>query len=309
MNGRGYSGHYRRQRRRRGLPPVLIIALVTVALLLAIFLIVGNALNNKTQNQPSVTTPANTETEQSKPLPQSVQCFVLDIEGESAYATQTNISKHAESGTRALSVKVKGADGAVLFNSNVAKEFGKQSGSFIEMSTVVSRAKAQGMYVSAYFELDFISEENFDLRTAKLGYEAALVSELVTSGVDDVMISAGEAKSENIPELIRFAENIKAVNKNAKIGIALKSELYAGSESAMNIDSLNAVYDILGIDLSKPPSEGMTEYIEGALSRNLYYILRYNARVILPGLSDAAQANAISGVVSSNSITNYQYVK
>ena len=98
MNGRGYATGYRPKRRRKRRSPIIIVILISLALLLALFLIVGNLLNDKVQEAPSVTTDA-TQNDQSKPAPpRSVQCVVLDIEGEAAYETQTNITKLVESG-------------------------------------------------------------------------------------------------------------------------------------------------------------------------------------------------------------------
>ncbi len=308
MNGRGYRGRYRPVRRRRGISPLVVIISVVLAALLILFIIIGNVLNKKTQAPPKTTTGVTTDTEAPKPVPPSYKCVLLDIEGGGASQTQSNITKLAGGGATALSVKAKGADKTLLYSSTVAKSFGKPTASSLEMSTLVSRAKGQGMHVSVYFSLDFASVENVDVRLATLGYESALVSELFASGVDDVIISSPDIKLENIDELCGFAENVRSANKNATLGIALSSELYASAESAIAIDKLLEVYDILGLDLSKAPSEDTAKYIEGALSGNLYYILRYNARVILPSLPDAAASAAIGEVISSNSITNYQYV-
>lgn len=308
MNGRGYRGRYRPARRRRGISPLVVIISVALAALLILFIILGNLLNKKTQTPPKITTGITTGTESPKPVPLSYKCVLLDIEGEGASQTQSNITKLANNGAGALSVKAKGADKTLLYSSTVAKSFGKSTASSLEMSTLVSRAKGQGMHVSVYFPLEFPSVENADIRLAMLGYESALVSELFASGVDDVVISSSDIKLENIDELCRFAANVKSVNENVNLGIALNSELYAATDSALAIDKLLEVYDILGLDLSKAPTEDTAKYIERALSGNLYYILRYNARVIVPSLADAAASAAIGEVISSNSITNYQYV-
>ena len=310
MNGKSYSGRYRPSSyRRKRIPPVLIFILFIVVLLVAAFLIIGNLLNDKTEEAGKPASTSDGDLPQSKPTPTSVICQVLDIEGEASSQTNNNLAALAQRGAAAVSVKVNGSDSKILYDSDVAKAFGFQSGGFIEMSTIVSRAQSRGIYVSAYFKLGFMSEKNNDVRAAKLGYEAALVGEMCAAGVGDVMIYAPDATSENYVELVRLANNVKAVMPNAKIGIALKSDIFSSQNAAVVIDALFEVYDIIGIDLSDAKAEDAEEYLDGALGKNLYYVLRYNARVIVPSFEDKETASAIEAVLASNSVTNIQYVK
>ena len=52
MNSRGYSGRYSPRRRRRGVSPLIIIISVTLVILFTLFIVLGNALNKKTQEPP-----------------------------------------------------------------------------------------------------------------------------------------------------------------------------------------------------------------------------------------------------------------
>lgn len=309
MNGRGYSGRYRPQHRRRGLSPIAIIVAAVLIVLVILFVVIGNSLGNKAKGSQSTTPELSQMPADDRPTPDSVRCYVLDIEGEAASQTNNNLSKLSSSGALAVSVNLRGADKSLLYNSNVAKSFGKQSGGYIEMSTVVARAQSRGMYVSAYLTLEFTSEKNADIRAAMLGYESALVSELCSAGVGDVMVYAPGITAENFAELVRLAENVKAVNSNARIGVALSSELFAHPNAAIMVDELFEVFDIIGLDLTNVKTDAMLETLESALTSNLYYVLRYNARVIVPSVADAELSSELSELLSSNSISNYQYVK
>lgn len=309
MNGRGHVSRYRpRQRRNKILPLIVFISIIVLALL-ALFIVLGNYFNDRSQNQPPAVTPSESEREAPKAAPPSVRCYVLDIEGEAASQTNNNLSKLASSGARAVSVNVRGSDSTLLYSSNVAKSFGKQSGGYIEMSTIASRADSRAMYLSAYLRLEFMSEKNSDVRAAKLGYEAALVSEMCSAGADDVVVYAPDAAADNYTELVRLAENVKAANPAANIGVALKKDIFLLPNSALIIDELYKVYDILCIDLTEIKINDIEEALESAVGSNLYYILRYNTRVILPDISDAELLKKVNDSLSANSVSNIQFVK
>ena len=302
MNGRGYHARYR-QRRRASVLPVIVIIVVVIAVLFLLFLIVGNGLNKKTQDGGTDTSVTQTQNEPPKAAPDSVACFFLDTA-----AVDNNIAKLSSNGVNALSVTLKSSDQTLLYSSDVAKAFEKQCGT-LDVSSLVSRARSRGMYVSAYFTLEFVKEKNTDIRAAKLGYEAALVSELCSEGVDDVMVYAPDATYENYTELIRFAESVKQTNVNAKIGISVRSELYSHQNAAIIIDDLFDAFDIVGIDLSEIEENDMDKNVESALANNLYYILRYNARVILPNVEDTELSKKLFDILSASNVHNYQYVK
>ena len=309
MNGRGYHPRYRQGRRRVSVLPVIILIVALLAVLFLIFILIGNGLNKKTQGNITDTSVTQSQKEPVKAAPASVGCFFLDIEGEASSQTSNNIAKLSSDGALALSVEVKAADNTLLYSSGVARAFGKQSGSTLDIATLVSRAKARGLYVSAYYTLEFMKEKNADVKAAKLGYEAALISELCSYGVDDVMVYAPDASYENYYELLRLAQSVKATNKNAKIGVSVKQELYSHQNAAVIIDALFKEFDIIGIDLSDIDKKDIDKQVEKVLSNSLYYVLRYNARVVLPSVEDAALSKKLSDILLASNAHNYQYVK
>ena len=303
MNGRGYHTRYRQGRRRSSLLPVIIIVVSVLAVLFLLFLLIGNGLNKKMQEYIPDATTTETQSKEQKLAPASVGCFYLDVS-----AIDNNLSRLSSNGVSAVSFEARSSDNVPVYDSDVAKAFGKSCGT-LSVSSLMSRARSRGMHVSAYFVLEFMKEKNADIRAAKLGYEAALVSELCSDGVDDVMVYAPDVTSENYEELIRFAQSVKQTNSDAKIGISVKPDIYSHQNAAVMIDALFEAFDIVGIDLSDLEEKDIDKSVEAALASNLYYILRYNARVILPSVQDTELAQKLTDALTSSNVQNYQYIK
>ena len=310
MNGRGYSGHYRPARNRRRRISAAVISITLFLLLLVIlFVFIGNILNGKTQGGSEPTKTDKPPVTDVKPAPASIVGMALDIEGSASSQLSNNISRIAQNGGKAISVNVRGSDSKLLYSSDVARHFGFQSGSGLSgIDTIVTRAQSRGLYVSAYIELESMSEKNPNVRAAMLGYEAALVGEMCASGVSDVMIYAPDTTFENYSELVRLAENVKAANPSAVIGVALKPSFFSEPNAAFVIDELFAVYDQIGMDLTSLSGEDKAAEISSSLSSQLYYILRYNMRVVLKSTEDKDLAESIDKALAENSVTNVQYV-
>ena len=316
MGKQGYSLRYRGARYRRRRISAVIIPIVAVFVVLTVlFFVIGNALNDKTQgenenhNGDGAQVPT-AETEKQNAVPSSVVAYALDIEGAAAASLAENISALSGKGAKAVSVRVKGSGGALLYNSAVAKAMGYQSGSgLLNIENLVSRAESRGMYVSAFLELEALAETNAEVRALKLAYEASVASELCSAGVDDVMIYARDAGSKDVSELVRLADSIKAINRNARIGIALDQTFFKSENSAVDIDELSAAFDFLGLKFSAAEGVDVTEELERVIGEELYYILRYNVRIVVPSPSSEENAQKISAILSEESVGNVQYVK
>jgi hypothetical protein len=157
MNGRGYHTRYRQGRRRSSVLPVIIIVVAVLTVLFLLFLLIGNGLNKKVQEDMPDATTTDAQSKEQKPAPASVGCFYLDIS-----AIDNNLARLSSNGASAVSFEVKSSDLTLVYNSDVAKAFGKSCGT-LSISSLMSRAKSRGMYVSSYFVLEFMKEKNEDM--------------------------------------------------------------------------------------------------------------------------------------------------
>ena len=112
---------------------------------------------------------------------------------------------------------------------------------------------------------------------------------------------------ENIDELARLADNIKAINPNAVIGITFTREIMAHPDSAFYVDKLKGAYDFTCLDLSNNGEDNAVEYVNTAVSENLLYILRDKMRILLPSVDSDTQ-ELLKTALASNSVSNWQIV-
>jgi hypothetical protein len=277
----------------------------------------GGMLKNKVdddhQNDASSQTD-NIEPDNTHTNVPSVKGYGVSLDGLSASALSDKITQIGKSGGNCVSVVVRSSEGNELYSSSVAQGMGKQSSSngYVSAETVASRASNKGMRSSALLDVLAFSETDDLERSVHLAYDAAICAELCREGIDDVIINVGdtEINEDNIGELVRFAENVKAIESEAVVGIALSKDMLASEGSEVFVSKLWEAYDLLVLDITDigEDVDPIASAEEKVSSEIHYYLLRYNMRVMFPSL-EADVLDGVVSVLSDKGLSNWQTVE
>ena len=313
MRGRNSSKYYRRNSyKKKKLRNVLIISAICLAVLFLLFLVFGNLLNKKSEierveREKTQTTAAPTD----ETVGYSIEAYSVEI--ATGVDVGTRIKELSGMGVRAVSLKLTGSDGRLLIQSDIAASLGYQNktDTLVDFSSLISKAKYYGMFSSAVFDLQFLTQKDAKQRAVMLAYESALAVEIIEKGADEVIVRAPSADVASTALLMDFAKSVKSINDSVVLGVALPTEFFYEESSAEAVSMLAESFDIVGIDASKIQGgeQNSLDHIDAIFteSKLKYYVLRYNMRVIVPQISDD-QDEALRSVLMENSIQNWQKI-
>jgi len=299
---------YRRQRART----VLIVTAIVLCLLLVAFFLIGSMFFNKLQDTPP---PSNEDTSQNSELPTysfekipHVKAPLLSLEG-SPSTVYGRLASLAEAGHTALSVPLTDQFGTLAYHSDQASSGGYaiRGSSSLRLSELSAQADASGIRLCGTYVLAATTEENDLTRSVLLAESAAVISEAFLAGFDDIVIVVPSLPIEREGEIIRFSESIRTFANGAVIGLSLP-EAEIASADATRIDTLAKSFDYLVLDLRSPDTEDPVAFAEERMSTMLYYLLRYEMRVMLPALSDEETQAKLITAVGNESIDNWMMV-
>lgn len=310
MSGK-ISSNYRRKNgyKKRRWRYIIIIASLAIVVLFLVFLVVGNLLNKKTNDTDGVNTSKVSSTALAENLaaPYSIKGHYIDLNNLSSSLSE--LSKNSETN---VSVKLSDDAGKLLYSSPTAQKFGYQSTStsLMDLGTLIKNVKSYGISANAVITLNGFSEKDAKTRAVILAYEAALVCEISEYGVSDITVRCSEAATEHIDEILSFADTVKNINGDIKIGIAVKNELLEHPDGALYIDKLARAYTFIAFDLTASGEQEYLEFVDNSVSNpnNKYYILRYNMRVLLTYSNDPETEKSVQYTIEANSIQNWQKI-
>lgn len=308
MNVRYKRNSYARKRMK------IIIAICALALvaLAVILIIIGNTLKDKSDGNlllnDNTQNPSGTE-----PPPHasvgSVNGYAVSLEGLTSSDLYTRLSEIKKTGGNSVCYTVRADDGSEIFKSSVAQDNGKQAAGndYISAKSLADRAEDRELHSSAVVDVYSFSEKDAAKRSVKLAYDAAIGAELAIGGIDDVIFRVSSISADNIEELCQVAESAKKIHSEAIIGISIPMDTLEGEGSEILIDRLWQSFDFLAFDMTKRPDKDADEYITKNVEAAYYYLLRYNARVLLPSADTEALAEIIEALTAKN-ISNWQTV-
>ena len=260
MNGKNRHMQYRRplRRRRARFPIILAIVGGVLLVLLTVLLIIGGRMYRKSQAFRDTLPPETTETETPEtPETPSILAYPLSA------PTTDAIDALKASGATAASVALNTKDGDLLCDTETLR-------------TLSSYAKEQGITLSGVFYLNALRKTDDLARFSALSDACATVAAALRSGLSEVMFVAPEAISTaHTQELVRFADDLRTLVPNAVIGLSLPHGFLTDA-NAEAVDTLAQSFSLLATDLSNVSD------LNKALDADLYSLLRYSMRVLLP---------------------------
>ena len=313
MNTPNRHMRYRRSvYRKRRIKIIAITASCAVVVLALLFVIIGNVLGNRTDGEDGEQSEGDTEqgfVDGHTPVREVRACHVpLNEDGTSLSG---RLSSAVRGGYSDVCFELDTADGKLLYISEIAQRFGKQTSGATDMrtlSSIVNLLDSNQVYSIGITHISDFSSDDDLVRSAASGFYAAQIAEALRAGVDDVLIYVGEIPTERYGELIGLADLIHRLSPEGKIGLSLPASVLSSADSSELVDKLWNAFDYLAADLSvKDNTEGdAAEQIGNELGGMLYYLLRYSMRVLVPSTDDAAQAQRIADAVWASGAKSIQ---
>ncbi len=281
MNRNRRPMQYRRplRRRRTRFPIILAIVGGVLLVLLTVLLIIGGRMHKKSQafretlppETPAVETPITPETP-------SIVAYPL-----SALSPDALIALK-ESGATAASVALNTKNGSSLCSADT-------------LAALSNSAASNGVYLSGVFYLTALTESDDLARFDALNDSCSVVANALRAGLSEVMLVAPVALSDaHTAELVRFVDDLRTLVPNAVIGLALPHGMLTDA-NAGTVDTLAKSFSLLATDLSHAAD------VNSSVEADLYYLLRYSMRVLLPSLESNDEQIA---AVRNHGIQNLQ---
>ena len=314
MNGKNLNVHYRRNAySKKRIKVILAIVGALVAILVALFLIIGGVLKNKVEDdkQNSEDQTANiTDEPVAHAEVGSVNGYGISLSG----LTTSLISEKTQAISRSDGDNVvfvaRDESGKEIYKSALAENLGKQSASssFVEASDIASRAANRGLSASAILPIHSFDVKNDLERAAELFYDATICAELYREGADDVLITLKGKKitEDNLEELLRFSDWVKELEGDVVLGIAISRELLESEDAEVTVAKLWEKYDFLALDLTDVKSANDISQ-NGESNEMQFYLLMYKMRVLLPELEEDELEEYVS-VLGAMNVNNWQTI-
>ncbi len=308
MNGGSRHAQYRRklQRRRRIRRTVLVIGILLI-LLLAGFLILGTLSAN--EEKPSEN-PNNEQPEEntSSLLSVSVKARPIYLETADASTLASRLQELRKSSVKEVSVPLNRTDGSLLYSSSLADSMGLGSPNYsITITKAASQAKSAQMRLCGIWHLTAFQEKDPALRSVRLSETAALLSDALKNGMNDVLLMAPTLSPESLEELLLLSESVHRLAPDGALGICIPSSFLAAEDSAILIDDLVGAFDFLAVNATESDTdETAIQHVQSAASARLDLLLRYHMRLLLPYAADTAQQSEIIAAAEQYSAKNWQ---
>ena len=296
--------------RKRKIRLVLIILATVLALLIIGFLVIGNLLHQRSEEEDSAKNPreeTSTAEQSLPPAPPSVSAYPVALESKDSSSFFSRLGALKEQGGTVASVVLNKKSGTRLYRSSLADELGlPTSGAGISLSDATEGAKAQGISLSGVFSLTAFSEDDALMRSVILAREASLVAEAMLAGFDDVLLLAPELSTEHLPEVVRFVDTVRALCPDACLGLTLSSELLSSEGASTLMDTLRSSLNFFALDATLSEQNDASATIEDTVSGNLYYVLRYEMRILIAEAENADTQSAWIASAEKSGISNWQ---
>ena len=305
MNRPNRHMRYRRSvYRRKRIKAIAICSAVAVLVLALLFLVIGNLIGNKVDE--SIESRKSRETkvqDQGYITPKSVNAYPIKLYDEDA-GLSARLKKLSADGYKEICFDLDTNDGSLLYSSQVAAELDRQNAgaSLTKLSDVTAISKELGLYTIAITHIPDFFNDNDLIRSAALGYHSALIAEALRAGVDEVLVFVSDVSIERYEELIALSDAVKKLCPDGTLGISLPVSAFSEAQDTTVANKLLDAFDYLSADLTVYPSDEVGD----ALGQMLYYLLRYNVRVLLPYSEDSTTVYQMITAVNDSGSQNIQ---
>lgn len=293
---------YRKKRIKVG----IIVTVSVIAVLTLLFAVIGNALGKKADEGISQRKNTSVTSAEEHAELADVHAYPVPISADGS-TLSSRLAQALKNGYTAVCLELNSRDGTLLYSSPLAQSLGRQdsSNSLRTLENVTKLCGESGLYSVGIVHLKELEADDDLARAAAVGYYSALVSEALRAGMDDVLLYIGEIPSERYAELKTLADEVHRLCPEGHVGLSLPASGFSASDGECLADSMWSAFDYLAADLSQPTDgEDAATYVSSQLGSMLYYLLRFNVRVIVPYTDDTSLAERITAAVTSNGSEN-----
>ena len=313
MNGKRHMKYRKSIYRKRRIRAIIIISAIILALLIAVFLIIGNVFFDKANKDSDM--PETTSSEVSS-LPTLPSDSARQIKGtaislrDGLSSLSSSLDSVIDSGASEISVMMTTPDGKLTHHSDIAErmKYSIFNDNAVSLTSLIERADDRSLYVSGVYYISAFSEEDDLARSVLIAELATVISEAFQTGLDEAVLLAPDISKEQYSEILHLISEIRAFVPNAKVGFALPKTLVE-SNDAKAIDELAMSVSFLALDLTGYGDTAPQVFAQERISSMLYYLIRYKMRIILPSLEDSEIQNSVISTVESSGIYNWQTIK
>ena len=227
----------------------------------------------------------------------SVQAGWIDLSGLDSSALRSTL-KECEAGNAVAFVAYDGKQ-TVYFNTTLTD---KTDAPLVERSEVtaadvVRRTEAEEYYSIALFTVGALNELDEQLRLIKTSQELALISELASAGINEIILCGLPTDSDDLEGVNRYVRQAFEVVGNTRLGILVSHEDALTSGISRLVGATNAYADSYVLDLRDAENAG------NVIEKNAYFLTAYRMRLML------REAEELPAVIEQYSIESYLLVK
>ena len=275
MNSQKRHSRYRQGvYRRRKIKTVLVTVICVLVALSIAFLIVGSILGGRAdstgdgRNDPPDTTGGIKKSEVSV----NSRFVALARDGSTL---GERLAAATSGGYTDVCFDLDTTDGALYYQSEIASLLGKQKNAANDLRTlsgIVSITTSRNLYCTGITYVSELRSNNDLVRSAAIGYHAAMIAEVLRAGIDDVLVMPGEISEDRYDELIRLADEVHRLAEGKRVGVALPASAFTADNSADVIYKMSQSFDFLAVEIDENTD----------MSGLVFYLLSYNVRVLVP---------------------------
>lgn len=304
-----YRSNYRPKKKSRGSKKVItVIAAVIIVITATIFL--GNYLKGKAEysKENSTTVPPEVTVSEDElsiiaaaPQVSAYPVFLEDMTLESAYLLAEEL---AATGYTGVSLRLTDGSGRPTYSSDTTEMFNSErarAGEDDDHSVPLTALKditaafhsaglrTVGCFTTWNYNADSASDEV--LRS----YEIALVCELPTLGIDEIVIFGLETDGDNRTASLEYIEKINSLISDSTLGVAIK--LSSVKEAGTDLQILISKFDFLSVILDIPEeTDKVYGAVESQINESTVVLTKHSPRLVLPYVDNTITVEEILAI-------------
>lgn len=205
----------------------------------------------------------------------------------------------------AIAFKANDGAGNIFFAAEVLSKADTPMTAFstVTAEEIANSINGERKISVAYFYSTAFAQEDSGLRILKTAEEVAIMSELASAGVDEIVIFGLPDDSDYSRTVTAYMASVEAACETTNICVALSEINMNGSGASRVISATEGYADAYAIDLSAVASPRLGNMIE----RCAYFITNYNMRLVLANAEGEARTELLA-LLESYEIDSYMFV-
>ena len=291
---------------------MVVIVSIAVALLVALFLIIGNALHNKTESTAKKRNDKNSATDTDASLSQLAEAKLIAAHALPLLADGSTFSERLSalsSDATAVSVALNRPDGKLLYRSSLSStlSFLAYESDASELSGLIDRIEDRELYTSALLYVPSFSESDTLLKDVYLSSWCSVAAEAVRAGADDCLLVVRSATADDVQRICELAILIRQIEPEAIVGCAIPEDVIAAENAEVLIKKLSSSFNYLALDTTNyKEDEDVASYVEAKISQMQMQLIYYKMRVLLPYSADAEAQQSYVQIAKKYNISSWQ---